>query len=61
MGRTKDRLRRGETALGGWIMIGHPTVAELLAGEGFDRLGVDSSKKHIPRPRSVRCGTARHL
>lgn len=29
--------------------------------EGFDWLGVDSSKKHIPRPRSVRCGTARHL
>ena len=41
MGRTKDKLRRGEPALGGWMMIGHPTVAELLAGEGFDWLGVD--------------------
>jgi 2-keto-3-deoxy-L-rhamnonate aldolase RhmA len=41
MGRTKDKLRRSEPALGGWLMIGHPTVAELLAGEGFDWLCVD--------------------
>jgi len=41
MGRTKDKLRRGEPALGGWLMIGHPTVAEVLAGEGFDWLCVD--------------------
>jgi len=27
--------------LGGWIMIGHPSIAEILAGEGFDWLGVD--------------------
>jgi 2-dehydro-3-deoxyglucarate aldolase len=41
MGRTKKKLQGGETALGAWIMIGHPTVAELLADEGFDWLGVD--------------------
>lgn len=41
MGRTKEKLRRGEPALGGWIMIGHPTVAEVMAGEGFDWLGID--------------------
>ncbi len=41
MGRTKDKLSAGEPALGGWIMIGHPSVAEILAGEGFDWLGVD--------------------
>jgi 2-dehydro-3-deoxyglucarate aldolase len=41
MGKTKDKLRGGEPALGGWIMIGHPSVAEILAGEGFDWLGVD--------------------
>jgi 2-keto-3-deoxy-L-rhamnonate aldolase RhmA len=41
MGRTKEKLQRGRTALGGWLMIGHPTVAEVLAGEGFDWLGVD--------------------
>ena len=41
MGNTKDKLRAGQVALGGWIMIGHPSVAEVLAGEGFDWLAVD--------------------
>ena len=41
MGKTKEKLRAGEPALGGWIMIGHPSVAEVLAGEGFDWLAVD--------------------
>jgi 2-dehydro-3-deoxyglucarate aldolase len=41
MGQTKEKLRRGEPALGSWIMIGHPNVAEIMAGEGFDWLGVD--------------------
>lgn len=41
MGRTKAKLRAGQYALGGWIMIGHPSVAEILAGEGFDWLAVD--------------------
>jgi 2-dehydro-3-deoxyglucarate aldolase len=41
MGRTKEKLRAGEPVLGAWIMIGHPTVAEILAGEGFDWLAVD--------------------
>ena len=41
MGNTKEKLRRGEAVFGGWIMIGHPSVAEILAGEGFDWLGID--------------------
>jgi 2-keto-3-deoxy-L-rhamnonate aldolase RhmA len=41
VGNTKDKLRCGQPALGGWMMIGHPTVAEVMAGEGFDWLGVD--------------------
>jgi 2-keto-3-deoxy-L-rhamnonate aldolase RhmA len=41
MGSTKQKLRRNEPALGGWIMIGHPTVAELMVGEGFDWIAVD--------------------
>ena len=42
MGKTKEKLRAGQPALGGWIMIGHPSVAEILAGEGcFDWLAVD--------------------
>lgn len=41
MGITKEKLLAGKPALGGWIMIGHPSVAEILAGEGFDWLAVD--------------------
>ena len=41
MGRTKEKLRNGEVTLGGWIMIGHPVVGELLAGEDFDWITVD--------------------
>ncbi len=39
--KTKLKLRTGEPALGGWIMIEHPSVAEIMAGEGFDWIGVD--------------------
>lgn len=41
MSRTKDMLQNGQAALGGWIMVGHPSVAEIIAGEGFDWVGVD--------------------
>jgi 2-dehydro-3-deoxyglucarate aldolase len=41
MSKTKAKLRSGQPALGGWIMIGHPSVAEIMAGEGFDWIGVD--------------------
>lgn len=41
MGNTKEKLLSGLPALGGWMMIGHPTVAEVMAGEGFDWLCVD--------------------
>jgi len=46
VGHTKEKLKRGEPALGGWIMIGHPTVAEIMAGEGFDWIAVDM--EHTP-------------
>ncbi len=41
MGRTKEKLKNGDVALGAWVMIGHPTVVELYAGEGFDWICVD--------------------
>ncbi len=47
MNNTKSKLQRGEAALGGWIMVGHPSVAEILAGEGFDWLGVDMEHTSI--------------
>jgi 2-dehydro-3-deoxyglucarate aldolase len=39
--KTKFKLRAGQQTLGGWIMIGHPSVAEIMAGEGFDWIAVD--------------------
>lgn len=47
MGKTKEKLRNGEPAFGGWVMIGHPTVVEIMAGEGFDFLGVDMEHTSI--------------
>jgi 2-dehydro-3-deoxyglucarate aldolase len=47
MGRTKQRLRNGEVTLGGWLMIGHPSVVELMASEGFDWIGVDMEHTSI--------------
>ena len=41
MGQTRQKLQRGEPALGGWIMMAHPSMAELMAGEGFDWICVD--------------------
>jgi len=46
LGQTKQKLKRGDVALGGWIMIGHPTIAELMGGEGFDWITVDL--EHTP-------------
>ncbi|MCX7826670.1 MAG: aldolase/citrate lyase family protein [Verrucomicrobiae bacterium] len=46
MGRTKDKLRRGEPVLGGWTMTGHPAVAEIMAESGLDFIGVDM--EHAP-------------
>jgi 2-dehydro-3-deoxyglucarate aldolase len=41
MGQTKKKLKAGQAALGGWIMLGNPSVAEIMAAEGFDWLAVD--------------------
>lgn len=41
MSVTKKKLTNNEVTLGAWIMIGHPTVAEIIAGFDFDWIGVD--------------------
>jgi len=38
---TKQKLKNNEAALGGWMLIPHPAIAELMAGEGFDWIAVD--------------------
>ena len=37
----KTTLAQGGISFGSWITIGHPIVAELMAGSGFDWLAVD--------------------
>ena len=41
MANTKSKLKEGQAALGAWMLIPHPAIAELMAGEGFDWLAVD--------------------
>lgn len=42
----KEKLKRRELAIGSWITIGHPTVAELMSRCGFDWLAIDM--EHSP-------------
>lgn len=37
----KAKLRRKDVALGSWITLGHPAIAEIMARAGFDWLVVD--------------------
>ena len=37
----KDKLQAGRLTLGSWITLGHPAIAEIFAGAGFDWLVVD--------------------
>jgi 2-keto-3-deoxy-L-rhamnonate aldolase RhmA len=37
----KHRLRNNELALGGWVQIGHPATAEIMAQAGMDWICVD--------------------
>lgn len=42
----KSKLKKKQLAIGSWITIGHPTVAELMAKSGFDWLAIDM--EHSP-------------
>ena len=42
----KRRLRDGATALGAWLSIADPAVAEIMAGAGFDYILIDT--EHAP-------------
>ncbi|MDR1964799.1 MAG: hypothetical protein LBQ50_13585 [Planctomycetaceae bacterium] len=47
MGFTKQKLRAGLPAYGGWVMIAHPTIIELYAGEHFDWICLDMEHTSI--------------
>ncbi|MFA7006138.1 MAG: aldolase/citrate lyase family protein, partial [Verrucomicrobiia bacterium] len=46
MSKTKDKIRKGQPAIGGWVMTGNPAVVEIMAEEGFDFLVADM--EHTP-------------
>ncbi|AGF78971.1 2,4-dihydroxyhept-2-ene-1,7-dioic acid aldolase [Desulfocapsa sulfexigens DSM 10523] len=37
----KSKLQSGQLTLGSWITLGHPAIAEIFAGAGYDWLVVD--------------------
>lgn len=37
----KKKLQANEAAIGGWVMIGHPACAEIMARSGFDWVCID--------------------
>ena len=45
--KVKKALIEREVSLGAWIQIGHPAVAEVLAGAGFDWITVDCEHSDI--------------
>src|SRR6478609_11035644 len=40
--KLKQRLRQGETTFGAWLTVANPTVAEIMAGAGFDWVFIDT-------------------
>lgn len=42
MNKVKQKLAAGQVSIGGWIQIGHPAVAEIMAKAGFDWIAVDN-------------------
>jgi len=43
----KQKLSTGKVTLGGWVMIGHPASAELMASCGFDWVVIDTEHTSI--------------
>ena len=39
--KVKSMLKAGEPVIGGWVTVGHPSVAEIVAATGFDWVTVD--------------------
>ncbi len=43
----KKRLKQNKLSIGGWITIGHPAIAEIMAKSGFDWLVIDMEHTSI--------------
>lgn len=49
----KRKLAAGQVSIGGWNMIGHPIVAEILAQAGFDWVALDMEHGVMDWPQAV--------
>jgi len=47
MKNLKDKIAANELTLGSWITLAHPSIAEIMAGAGFDWLAVDLEHSSI--------------
>jgi 2-keto-3-deoxy-L-rhamnonate aldolase RhmA len=45
--RLKDKMRRGEPAIGTWMSMAHPSIAEILAMAGYDFVVVETEHTAI--------------
>jgi 2-keto-3-deoxy-L-rhamnonate aldolase RhmA len=43
----KEKLQKKEITIGSWITLGHPSIAEIMAGVGFDWLTIDMEHSAI--------------
>jgi len=43
----KQRLARNDLTIGSWVTLGHPSIAEIMAGAGFDWLVIDAEHSVI--------------
>jgi 2-keto-3-deoxy-L-rhamnonate aldolase RhmA len=43
----KDKLKNHEVTIGSWLSIGHPAIAEIMVGAGFDWLTIDMEHSAI--------------
>lgn len=55
MGGIVERLKGGRPVFGGWTLTGHPAVAEIMAGSGFDFITVDLEHSDIALGEVHRC------
>ena len=47
MNKVKEKLLNQQISTGGWIQIGHPAVAEIMAHAGFDWIAIDAEHSGI--------------
>lgn len=59
MNPVKTKLQEGQVSIGGWMQIGHPAVAEIMAGSGaFDWIAVDNEHGILDLDAGMNCFNA---